>query len=296
MSTESFEIINPINDNDFTNDPVENTSIETLIKEYVSLNDPTLYILTPCYGGLCHVNYIICLMETIKLFTHFAFPIKIEFCKNDSLVSRARNNLIAKAMSDIKTSHILFIDSDITWKPIDIFKLILSEKSLIGGIYPLKRYQWKNCLDINQEFLDAKNNSYLKDVVSDDDAIRSKLLKFNVNYLEDTLRIEKNIGKVRHIATGFMMMRRSLIENMFIAYPSTKYSDDVGFLTENENKYAYALFDCGVEDGHYLSEDWMFCNRWRKMNEDVFVDISIDFAHTGMEDFSGSILTSFFQK
>ena len=63
---------------------------------------------------------------------------------------------------------------------------------------------------------------------------------------------------------------------MFIAYPSTKYSDDVGFLTENENKYAYALFDCGVEDGHYLSEDWMFCNRWRKINEDVFVDTTTD--------------------
>ena len=28
----------------------------------------------------------------------------------------------------------------------------------------------------------------------------------------------------------------------------------------------------GVEDGRYLSEDWMFCHRWRKMNEDVYID------------------------
>ena len=61
--------------------------------------------------------------------------------------------------------------------------------------------------------------------------------------------------KVRHVATGFMMIQRNVIENMMIAYPSTKYTDDIGFLTEDENKFAYALFDCCVEDGHHLPED-----------------------------------------
>ena len=158
-------------------------------------------------------------------------------------------------MKDSEATHLLFIDNDITWNPTDILKLILSEKCIIGGVYPLKRYDWKKCIDINQELLDEKNNSSLKYSISDDDAVRSKMLKFNVNYLSNPITVENNMVKVRHVATGFMMIQRNVIENMMIAYPSTKYTDDIGFLTEDENKFAYALFDCCVEDGHHLSED-----------------------------------------
>lgn len=263
-----------------------------IVQDFIIEKKPTLYILTPCFGGICHVNYVQCLLETIALFSHFKFPLKIEFCKNDSLISRARNNLIAKAMNDPNTTHMLFIDNDIGWNPVGIFKLIVSNKYLIGGAYPLKQYEWKNTLSINQEILDIKNTSFLKNEVSDDDAIRSKLLKFNVNFLNKGLGVKDDAGKVMHIATGFMMIRRETIETMFIAYPSTKYIDDVGFLTNDENKFAYALFDCCVEDGHYLSEDWMFCHRWRKMNEDVYLNVGLNFIHTGMQDYSGSFLLS----
>lgn len=277
-------------------DTKELKSIEQSIKDYAIKYKPALCLLTPCYGGLCHVQYTICLIETIKFFNYFSIPLQIEFCKNDSLISRARNNLVAKAMNRPQTTHIMFIDNDISWNPIDVLKLMIDDKNLIGGVYPLKKYEWKNCLDINKELIDSKNDSYLKDIVSDDDTIRSKMLKFNVNFLDNSFQVENNLGKVRHIATGFMMMKRCVIENMCLAHPSTKYTDDVGFLTEDENNFAFALFDCGVEDGHYLSEDWMFCHRWRKMNEDVYIDISINLIHTGMEDYSGSLLTSFFTK
>ena len=49
-----------------------------------------------------------------------------------------------------------------------------------------------------------------------------------------------------------MMIQRNVIEKMTTSYHSTKYTDDINFLTTDENKYAYALFDCGVVDDHYL--------------------------------------------
>jgi hypothetical protein len=76
------------------------------------------------------------------------------------------------------------------------------------------------------------------------------------------------------------------------AYPSTKYTDDVGFLMPNENKWAYALFDCGVEDDHYYSEDWLFCHRWSKMGGNIYLDVSINLKHSGMEDYNGSFIAS----
>jgi len=106
------------------------------------------------------------------------------------------------------------------------------------------------------------------------------------------LEVEENLTKVRHLATGFMLIERSVIEKMSLAFPSTKYTDDVGFLTGSENNYAYALFDCGVEDGHYFSEDWLFCSRWSKMGGSIWVDVTIDLTHTGIQDFAGSFISS----
>ena len=70
------------------------------VKEYVERKNSKLVILTPCFGGMCHVNYLTCLINTMTLFRQVDFPLQIEFCKNDSLISRARNNLVAKALSD----------------------------------------------------------------------------------------------------------------------------------------------------------------------------------------------------
>jgi hypothetical protein len=118
------------------------------------------------------------------------------------------------------------------------------------------------------------------------------MVNYNLNYVGNEIKIVNNLIEVKHLATGFMMIKRNVIEHMFKVFPYTKYVDDIGFLTQPENEFAYALFDCGVEHGHYLSEDWMFCERWRKMNKSVFVDVSISLNHTGTETFKGCYLTS----
>ena len=122
--------------------------------------------------------------------------------------------------------------------------------------------------------------------------VQHNLLKYNINFLNSTLSIQNNLTKVRHIATGFMMIKRNTIEQMMLAYPATKYTDDVGFLHGKENDHAYALFDCGVEDGHYFSEDWLFCSRWTKMGGSIYADVSISLMHTGIEDYKGCFISS----
>ena len=285
--------------------PVLHTKMDTSalafrIQEYLKTHKSKLYILTPCYGSMCNVNYMCTLIKTIETFRIYGFPLQVEFCKNDSLVSRARNNLVAKAMNDPETTHIMFIDSDITWDPMDIFKLILSEKLLVGGIYPMKHYFWDKLIpkpDENktpvEDMLDRKNgNSYLSNAISDSDMIQYNLLKYNMNYLSSHLTITNNLAEVRHLATGFMMIHRSLLDSMMAELPQTKYVDDVYFLKPEENNYAYALFDCGVEEGHYFSEDWLFCHRWTKMGGKIYVDVSISLVHSGMEDYKGCFISS----
>lgn len=115
---------------------------------------------------------------------------------------------------------------------------------------------------------------------------------YNAKEHESELKIENNTTEVRHIATGFMMIKREVIECMQKAFPSTHYVDDVGYLKEEEHTHAYALFDCCVEDGHYFSEDWLFCERWKKMGGKVYANISIDLTHMGTVQYEGSFLRS----
>lgn len=274
---------------------------DQMFQQFLQRNKIKLYILTPCFASLCYVNYVHCLMATVELFRKFNIPLKIEFCKNDSLVSRARNNLIARAMTDYEATHFLFIDNDISWDPVDILKLLMADKDLVGGIYPLKNYDWEKLVkdpqnpynsNVIQTLLKRKNDSQLAGILSDAAMVQHNLLRYNINYVNQYLEITNNLAKVKHLATGFMMIRRKVLTNMMKAFPSTKYVDDVNFLKPEENAMAYALFDCGVEEGHYFSEDWLFCDRWTKMGGEVFVDVSINLTHTGIEDYRGCYIST----
>lgn len=279
------------------NNSTTSVDIQDIINNYISKNNPVIYILTPCYGSVCFVNYVDCLMQTKELFQDLNITVRVIFCKSDSLVSRARNNLVAKAMSDPNMTHIMFIDNDITWDPFDILKLLIADKPIIGGIYPLKKYNFdkivpnKDKPNPAQNMIDNKNKSHVNGI-SDVDTIQMNLLTYNVNYISKEVKIKNNLTQVKHVPTGFMLIQRNVIEKMASYYPSTKYTDDVNFLEEEDNKHAYALFDCGVVDDHYLSEDWMFCNRWTEKNGELWIDISINLTHTGVHDFKGCYMSS----
>ena len=269
------------------------------VTEYLSTNKVCLYILTPHYGGMCHVTYMNSLIATISRMKEVGVELHLEFCNNDSLVSRARNNLVAKAMTNPNMTHMLFIDNDITWDPDSILKLLIADKPLVGGIYPLKHYNWEKLVSTNpenpnvvQNWIDRKNQSMFRDAIQDVDLVHHQMLSYNLNLSTNTLQIENNLTTVRHIATGFMMIKRKVIEKMQQAFPSTKYVDDVGFLSPKESEQAFALFDCGVEEGHYFSEDWLFCHRWTKMGGTIHVDVTINLNHTGPVDYRGCYLAS----
>ena len=162
-------------------------SFDQKVRDYIQKNNPKLYILTPCYGSMCYVNYVSCLMNTLNTFRSLNIDVQVEFCKNDSLVSRARNNLIARAMFDKKMTHVLFIDSDISWEPTSILKLLVSNKHLVGGVYPLKHYNWDKLVkdplnpyksDIVPSWIKSKNESQLKDIIDDETIIQNKLLNY----------------------------------------------------------------------------------------------------------------------
>ena len=134
----------------------------------------------------------------------------------------------------------------------------------------------------------------MKEFINENNFIQHNLLQYNTHFPnnDNNIVIKNNLIEVENVATGFMLIKREVIEKMHISYSSTKYIEDSKFLDENENHYSYALFDCAVVDDIYLSEDWLFCNRWKKIGGSLWIDITINLNHTGIEDFQGSLLSS----
>ncbi len=274
---------------------IQEPAIPKAITDYIAKNKPHIIFLTPCYNSSLYCTYTESLLQTMFMCKDLGIEATVHFCRNDSLVSRARNNLIAKAMHIKTATHFMFIDADITWSPFDILKLLVADKPLVGGIYPIKNYEFDKLAanpNLVSEILARKQKSQLKDAHTDLNYLKTNMVRYNINYISNFLEIQNNLTKVRHLATGFMLIKRNVIELMSKAFPQTKYVDDVNFLTGSENDFAYALFDCGVEDGHYFSEDWMFCHRWSKMGGEVYADITIDLDHTGIETYKGSLISS----
>jgi len=210
-------------------------------------------ICTPCYGGAVHEKHYVSVVSFVIASMKNNMNFTLETMANESLVTRARNNLVAKCMSNKQITHILFIDADVGFDVESIYKLIAHDKDIVGGIYPKKTFE--------------------PDYV------------FNPS---PNAKREGNLVEVDDIGTGFMLIKRSVIETMMSKYPDLKYKSDINYSPEAE-PFMYALFDTSIskETGTYLSEDYTFCERWRNLGGKIYADTSIELTHTGYYPFKG---------
>jgi len=87
---------------------------------------------TPAYNGTVHVEFMVSLIETIRMSIDRKIDVyPVQIC-GDALIQRARNNLIAMAI-ETNCDDIIFIDSDQQWNPEWIFKLLDHPADVVGG-------------------------------------------------------------------------------------------------------------------------------------------------------------------
>jgi len=81
-----------------------------------------------------------------------------------------------------------------------------------------------------------------------------------------------------------MLLKREVIERMVAAHPETRYTKQhVG--GDSACTEYFALFDCMVVDGEYISEDYGFCRRWRAIGGTIWLDMEGRLTHTGPHTF-----------
>lgn len=159
-------------------------------------------------------------------------------------VFQARNILTAGFLKTDCT-HLVFVDSDIVFEPDDLEMLTSHSEELVAGLYAIKE---------------------------------DGPLRWCVNTFDTPRRAQPSgLVEVQKAGTGFMCIARSVIEKLIREDgPAFEYKNEAPPFSKEHH-----LWRLEVHGGRLLTEDWLFCKRWRDCGGKVFVDTRINLGHVG---------------
>lgn len=236
-----------------------------------TVTSPSVCVSLPVYAKV-DVPFVQCLINSLSETRCIG---TLDWLPGDSLVSRARNNLVGRFLAGfdgrdekgepVKVLYdwLLFIDTDLTFNPVAIQNfydaVVKRGPGVYCGVYPIKQ-------------------------------LKPKIV---FNNLPGHVPDAEGWVKVREGGTGFMMIHRSVFEEM-----REKYRDEIEFYADTGDQsmqLGWDFFSVGVRldktlnRKRYLSEDWYFCARWREMGRDVWMNVKIlQCGHIGTFTYPGN--------
>jgi len=252
------------------------------------LRNKHVFIATPCYGGQIGEPYFRSMMRLAILCSKYEIPYTVSTLANESLVTRGRNTLVSFFMENKSATHLFFIDADIEFQPEDFLRMVAYDKPIIVGAYPKKAINW-------QSIVHAARN--MPDETPDTIEGHSSNYVVNFDFLKDKdgnripqVQIVDNLVRLKDAGTGFMCIKKEVIQQMMDAHPELKYKNDINVDNKFE-PFMYALFDTMIdpESRRYLSEDYTFCRLWQMMGGEVYLDPRTALNHVGHYTFRGNI-------
>jgi hypothetical protein len=241
-----------------------------------------LVVATPCFGGQVSSIYagsVFALQRAVHGMSNV--DLKVHMRDGDALITRARANLVTLFLDDPTSTHLLFVDADIGFKPEQVFRLIETGAEVIAGVYPIKRVNWDKAVRAMQ-------------------AGRPNLAGASLDYVlevndPDRVTVVNGFTRVRFAGTGFLMIRRHVLERMCAHYTALQFHREhsLDVLAGSPNRFA--LFECMIDptDGTYLSEDFAFCKRWTDIGGEIWADLDSRLDHVGPSVFHGDVASQF---
>ena len=215
------------------------------------LRQQRIHICMPCYGGQLTESTFMSYIKWGNTCRQLGIDWTIETMTNESLISRARNTLVAKFLNTENSTHLVFIDADIGWEPWHLLLLINHDVDVIGGLYPMK----------------------------------SLPVRWVVNGVENgAVSEDGNVVEVSKTGTGFMVVKRHVFDKLQQHPAVVPFKNDIG-LPQELDPHMRTYYDTDVREGRYYSEDWTFCENWRDLGGKIWVDKRVLLKHTGTYTF-----------
>jgi len=228
-----------------------------------------LVIGTPMYGGQCCSEYVQSLLALKEACMQHGIKMTCIFLGNESLVQRGRNTIAHHFLEIEDATHLMFIDADQKFVPNDIARMIKADKGIIGGPVPMKGINWERVRA--GAVLNHKRLWELTGI-------------FNINKLDGHEMVSPDTPfQVKHIGTGFMLIRRDVFEKL---KPHVGWYKNGGSSIDPEDK-VYDFFKVQNINHQLLSEDYNFCHMYREKGGTVWAAPWCVLGHFGAYLFSG---------
>jgi hypothetical protein len=210
------------------------------------LAECNIMIGTPAYGGMVHIDYLRCLFDYNRAGIRF----QLDTIGNESLITRARNAILATFHVRRELTHLLFLDGDVNLPAAGLIRMLRARAPVIGAPVALK--------------------------------------VFNANGSR-TWSVGRCVGaagsllKVENVGTGALLLSREVCDVLVqdaIDHGRT-YARMTTLKGNTDTSVHYDVFRVGVQANEYLSEDYWVCRRLRTLGFDVLIDPSIITTHYG---------------
>jgi len=211
------------------------------------LAECNIMIGTPAYGGMVHIDYLRRLFE----YTRAGIRFELDTIGNESLITRARNSILATFHIRRELTHLLFLDADVSLPAAGLIRMLRARAPVIGAPVALKGF----------------------------DAIGARM--WNVGRC---VGVAGSLLKVENVGTGALLLSRAACDALVqdaIDHGRT-YARARTLAGNTETSAHYDVFRVGVHANEYLSEDYWVCRRLRTLGFDVLIDPTIVTTHQGM--------------
>lgn len=232
-----------------------------------------ILLATPCYGNQITNAYFLSVIKTIATFSKSDINLNVYTHGNESLITRARNICCAVFLSDPSYTHILFIDSDIGFEPVNIIRLLSKNEGVVCSPYPQKKF-------------------YFDRIRNGDDSLVNFNIHVSANNEPCQRQIVNGFMEVDRAATGFMLIKREVFQKIMKECPQLQYKSCDNSEKHIEN-FLWRFFDCSVDKNNfYMSEDYAFCDLWKTLGGKIWIDTTARLTHVGTAEYSGDFMKS----
>lgn len=216
---------------------------------------PQVLVCTPSLGGYPCLEYQVALLETITRCASLGIVCDAAFVRGDPFVGKARNNLIMQFLGR-GAENLFFIDDDQGWDATAFIRILLDPHEVVAGAVPKKMDEVTyNNVDLVTD--EAKN-----------------------------CEIDGGLMRARTVGTGFMRLKKSVIDKYIAAHPETYIPGD------GSQPMHHKVFEPGgkILNGQFWGEDLVWCKEWEKMGGTLWIDPNVEFVHIGRKAWGGNFL------
>lgn len=211
-----------------------------------------IFIAIPAYTGQVHMGTFRSIMHDFLTFKDRGDEVEVFDESGNAMIGDCRSLIVQHFLAS-KATHLIFIDSDVSWEKGALVRLVDSDEDFVGCAYP-----------------------YRRDPIA-----------FPISW--DTSKGElwanaKGLIPVWGLAGGCICLKREMLERMVEAYKDLEF-----YCKDAPEEKAFALFDPYREGKIKYGEDYSFCKRWRDLGGSIWLYPEVLMGHTGYKTFGGHI-------